>query len=103
MMTYKEQLLDPRWQKKRLEVLNRDDFTCQQCHSKEKTLHVHHLYYVSGRMAWEYPMVTYLTICDECHKGIDPTKALPWERGLSMMFSMLDEMVSPKVIPAIDL
>jgi len=28
-MTYKEKLLDPRWQKKRLEVLERDGWACR--------------------------------------------------------------------------
>lgn len=31
-MTYSQKLRDPRWQKKRLEILERDSFTCQHCH-----------------------------------------------------------------------
>jgi 5-methylcytosine-specific restriction endonuclease McrA len=50
-MNYKEQLLDPRWQRRRLEILQRDEFTCQKCLSKDKTLHVHHIDYIKGRMA----------------------------------------------------
>ena len=47
-MTYKEKLLDPRWQKKRLEILNRDNFTCQCCGDDKKTLNIHHKYYNSN-------------------------------------------------------
>lgn len=31
---YSQKLLDPRWQRKRLEILQRDDFTCQVCSDK---------------------------------------------------------------------
>ncbi len=66
-MTYKEQLLDPRWQKKRLEILSRDEFRCQQCYDDNKTLMVHHLYYGKGLMAWEAENEHLLTLCKECH------------------------------------
>lgn len=67
-MTYKEQFKDPRWQKKRLEILQRDDFACRFCYDSEKTLNVHHLYYVSHREPWCYPNGALVTLCDECHK-----------------------------------
>jgi 5-methylcytosine-specific restriction endonuclease McrA len=66
-MTYSEQLKDPRWQKMRLEILQRDDFTCQECQDTTSTLHVHHRYYVSGRKAWEYPHFALQTLCEQCH------------------------------------
>lgn len=66
-MTYREQLLHPNWQRKRLDILNRDDFACQLCHDKESTLHVHHKQYAKGRMAWEYPNDELVTLCEECH------------------------------------
>lgn len=80
-MTYSEQLKDPRWQKKRLEVLQRDNFKCCECSEDTITLHVHHRYYVAKRMAWEYPNVTYVTLCKNCHKvdGENPY----WETILS--------------------
>ena len=43
--SYYEKLLDPRWQKKRLEILNRDEFKCRSCGDDKSTLHVHHGYY----------------------------------------------------------
>lgn len=70
-MNYSEKLKDPRWQRKRLEVLQRDDFTCLACGAKDKQLHVHHCYYVSGRDPWEYDSDSMLTWCKDCHKKAD--------------------------------
>ena len=66
--SYAELLKDPRWQKKRLEIMQRDNFTCQLCGSKEKHLNVHHLYYNGYKAPWEYTNDAMLTVCDECHK-----------------------------------
>lgn len=65
---YKAQYLHPKWQKKRLEILSRDNFTCQLCGSKDKTLQVHHFYYIHGRKVWEYDSSNFITFCDQCHK-----------------------------------
>ena len=42
---YWEKLRDPRWQKKRLEIMERDDFTCVHCQDNASTLNVHHGFY----------------------------------------------------------
>ena len=65
--SYYEKLKDPRWQKKRLEILDRDKFTCQMCEATDMTLHVHHKYYVTGREPWEYPDCALVTLCEQCH------------------------------------
>ena len=67
-MTYREQLLSPFWQRKRLEALSAADFSCQHCYDKEETLHVHHKLYVKGRKAWEYELSELLVLCESCHK-----------------------------------
>jgi hypothetical protein len=68
-MNYKQKLLDPRWQKMRLNVLQRDDWSCQICESKEKTLHVHHIeYHPMIENPWEYEEDSLLTLCCECHE-----------------------------------
>lgn len=64
-MKYSEKLRDPRWQKKRLEVMNRDSFTCLACNDKESTLNVHHKQYHGD--PWEAPMDSLETLCEECH------------------------------------
>lgn len=67
-MTYSEKLRDPRWQKKRLYALDDANWTCQECKSKDITLNVHHLYYISGRDPWDYEDTALLTLCELCHK-----------------------------------
>jgi 5-methylcytosine-specific restriction endonuclease McrA len=66
--SYGEKLLDPRWQRKRLEILLAADFTCEACGSKTETLQVHHGYYEKGRMPWGYDNESLLCLCDKCHK-----------------------------------
>lgn len=66
-MTYAEQLKSPKWQKKRLEILERDKFTYLSCGDTEKQLHVHHGIYLKGKMAWEYENETLHTLCCDCH------------------------------------
>lgn len=65
---YASLLKDPKWQRVRLEILSRDHFTCQRCLSKEKTLHVHHKYYLKDLKPWEYDSYLLLTLCEECHE-----------------------------------
>lgn len=72
MKSYKEKLLDPRWQKKRLGILNRDDFECQNCHDRKETLHVHHTGYLPETEPWEHPDDMLITLCAGCHKK-EPT------------------------------
>jgi len=64
---YSKKLDDPRWQKKRLEILDRDDWTCQECGNKEDQLQVHHLHYEDDLDPWEYDESQLITLCKECH------------------------------------
>lgn len=66
-MEWKEQYRHPLWQRKRLEMLEAADFTCQRCASKETHLHVHHKHYVKGRMIWEYEKYELEVLCEPCH------------------------------------
>jgi len=74
MKSYSEKLKHPKWQKKRLKVLKRDEFRCQICWDSETTLHVHHKYYVKGRDPWRYHLKAFLTLCEKCHEIIHPKK-----------------------------
>jgi hypothetical protein len=65
---YLEKLKDPRWQKKRLGIFERDEWTCQSCCSDENTLTVHHKYYIPDREPWDYPDDLLITLCEDCHK-----------------------------------
>lgn len=64
---YAEKLKDPRWQRLKSKVLERDNFTCLTCDGTDRTLHVHHGYYEWGLEPWEYPEWSLWTLCDQCH------------------------------------
>lgn len=66
-MSYSEKLKDPRWQKKRLQILARDKFTCINCGDDKNTLHVHHAMYL-GKNPWETPDECLDTLCEHCHE-----------------------------------
>lgn len=67
-LDYKEQIKSPKWQKRRLEIMQRDSFTCQICGETEKQLHVHHTIYIPGREIWDYFDSNLITLCEDCHK-----------------------------------
>lgn len=66
--TYKEKLQNPKWQKKRLEIFQRDNFTCVVCFDSDNTLHVHHVDYIPGIAPWDYPNDMLKTYCARCHE-----------------------------------
>ena len=65
--SYYEKLKDPRWQKKRLEIMERAKFACEDCGDKDKTLHIHHGYYEYGKDPWDYKNNTLWCLCEDCH------------------------------------
>jgi 5-methylcytosine-specific restriction endonuclease McrA len=67
MAAYAELFKDPRWQKMRLKVLERDNYACVECGDTKNTLHVHHWYYKKGKKPWEYPEHSLSTLCGMCH------------------------------------
>ena len=75
-MKYSDKLKDPRWQRKRLEVMERDDFRCMCCHGDDVTLNVHHTYYVFDKDPWDYPTETLWTICQDCHPDMDEQRRM---------------------------
>jgi transcription elongation factor Elf1 len=72
MSNYSSQLRDRRWQKRRLEILQRDDFTCRMCGSEDNSeqLHVHHIFYAKDTPIWDYPDEALLSVCSTCHADI---------------------------------
>lgn len=67
-MTYFQQIKHPNWQRKRLEVLEENNFECINCGAKDQELHVHHPYYRKGAMVWEYESSELQCLCHKCHK-----------------------------------
>src|SRR5688500_18518793 len=68
LSAYAKKLLDPRWQRKRLEVLEGSAWTCSWCGSKHKTLHVHHGYYRRDADPWDYDDEYFHALCHCCHE-----------------------------------
>lgn len=68
MATYQDKLRDPRWQKRRLEILNRDKWACVKCFDDTTELHVHHRAYRRGANPWDYPDDVLVTLCAPCHR-----------------------------------
>jgi len=80
-LTYKEQLLTPEWKARRLQILERDNYTCKKCGNKTR-LQIHHKKYIKGKMAWESPDKHLITLCRPCHQkehniGSDKIKYAP--------------------------
>ena len=70
-MKYEDLLKDPRWQKRRLEIMQRDNFTCQHCGNGLNDgvpLNVHHIRYRRNLMPWEHDDADLTTLCEKCHK-----------------------------------
>lgn len=70
-MTYSEKLKDPRWQQKRLEVMQSAGFKCQMCGDAESTLHIHHVNYRKGAKPWEYELHELKCFCEHCHEQVE--------------------------------
>lgn len=69
-LTYKQQLSHPNWQRMRLYVMNRDNFTCKLCKDNQSQLHVHHRTYFKGKYAWDIDPKFLMTVCKKCHEKI---------------------------------
>lgn len=77
-MAYADLLKDPRWQKKRLEVMERAGFKGELCGNDKRELNIHHKRYRAGAKPWEYELPELLCICLDCHQklhGITPEAA----------------------------
>lgn len=64
---YQEKLQHPLWQKKKASILERDNYTCKSCGSKDITLHAHHLFYIPDTDPWDYKDEALITYCEVCH------------------------------------
>ena len=83
--TYWEKFKDPRWQKKRLEVMNRAGFVCVRCGDSENTLNVHHRWYISGMEPWDYGTDQLECLCDMCHQ-----MAVTYRKQVAELLSRID-------------
>lgn len=68
--TYKELLKSPLWQKKRLEIFEKRNWTCENCSSglvDDKQLHLHHQHYLESTHPWDYADDDFVVLCETCH------------------------------------
>jgi len=79
--TYRQKLLDPRWQKRRLDILSRDGWKCQGCGAADKTLHVHHRRYAESGDPWDVGDDALVSLCEACHE-IESRERAAAEAGL---------------------
>jgi hypothetical protein len=93
MKTYSQKLKDPRWQRKRLEIMGRDRFTCTLCGDDKNTLNVHHWEYNGD--PWEAGDDNLCTVCVSCHELIEARKkrGLPTRAGKMHRFLEAGEII----------
>lgn len=92
MSTYAELLKDPRWQKKRLEVMEAAGFSCVECGEDKKPLNIHHGYYEKGMAIWDYPNDSLWCLCEDCHRKIHLAKQQLNQQIGKLTLSRLENM-----------
>jgi hypothetical protein len=60
---------DPRWQRTRLRIFERDNWQCRKCGSTQSNLQVHHKKYES-QVPWETADRYLVTLCRTCHERV---------------------------------
>lgn len=86
IMTYADKLKSPKWQKKRLEILERDEWKCKNCGEDGKTLHVHHKKYTNGKDPWDYNNDNFVTLCNDCHGIISNKFGIILEKATNLKY-----------------
>ena len=71
--SYIEKLFDPRWSRKRSEILNRDNYHCVICGNKDDLVVHHKQYHFISRFGryrdpWDYNDKYLITLCKSCHE-----------------------------------
>jgi len=79
-LSYKEQLKHPLWDKKRQEILERDNYKCVICGTDLHRLEIHHLCYFPDSLVWEYENELLISVCGKHHYQL--TYDLPKIAGL---------------------
>jgi hypothetical protein len=73
--SYWEKLRDPRWQRRKAEIMQRADFACELCEARHVTLNVHHKLYRRGADPWEYADHEIECLCEPCHEASHELRA----------------------------
>lgn len=70
---YDEQLKRNEWKKFREFIFAVRGRKCEKCWATTN-LQIHHLHYISGRLAWEYLPFDVMVVCGDCHQKIHGLK-----------------------------
>ncbi len=97
MTSYADRLKDPRWQRRRLEILQHYDWACGECGAREKTLHVDHKLYRKGAMPWEYENHELQALCVDCHASTTNIRA-----AITISLARLDSFDLERVLGYVD-
>lgn len=97
-LTFAEQIRHPNWQKRRLQIMENAQFSCERCGTNEVTLNVHHKRYVKGRMYWDYADNELQCLCEDCHQQEHTHRAL-----LDRILTEADESHGAAITTAIGL
>ena len=66
---YNRLLEDKRWKEFRLKVMSERGSKCECCGGTD-ILQIHHTFYISGKMPWEYNIDDMRVLCKKCHQRI---------------------------------
>lgn len=69
---YEHLLEDKRWKEFRLKVMSERGNKCECCGGTH-ILQIHHTFYISGKMPWEYDINDMRVLCRTCHQRIHNT------------------------------
>ena len=57
------------WQEIRKEILERDNFTCQECYTKTNKLDVHHM--MPRKQGGQDTFRNLISVCYKCHQSVE--------------------------------
>jgi hypothetical protein len=81
---YNDLLNTIEWQTKRIKILVRDGYECQnpKCNNTGDSLHVHHKCYIKSEFPWEIDDKYLISLCRKCHKKEHDNNIIPvYEKG----------------------
>lgn len=95
---YSKKLRDPRWQKKRLEVMEKAQWSCEACGDSGSELQVHHGLYEFGKEPWEHADRHLWCICKNCHE-----EATSYKKHISKAVGCINPRFYPMIFSLVSL
>lgn len=105
---YSDKLKDPRWQQRRLAIMDKRGWKCESCTcgvNDGRPFHVHHRYYVSGRSPWAYPDWAFVLLCEQRHSATHHVSKMTdepeaWENMIDRFFDGQLNSMHPRLLMA---